>query len=67
MAENEEGTVSEEPQSEEPTVVVETQPEPEPPPTPGVVEEGTVIVHGRGGRKTVTMSEYRAMQEADSG
>ncbi len=64
MAENEEGTVSEEPQSEEPTVVAEPQPEPEP--TPGVVKEGSVIVHGRGGRKRVSLSEYRAMQEADS-
>jgi hypothetical protein len=65
MAEIEDNTASEEPQSEEPTVVAEPQPEPEPEPAPGVVDEGTVIVHGRGGRKRVSMSEYRAMKEAD--
>jgi hypothetical protein len=62
MAENEDNTASEELQSEEPTVM---EPEPEPTPAPGVVDEGFVIVHGRGGRKRVPMSEYRAMKEAE--
>ena len=52
MAENEEGTVSEEPETAPETQpeVADVAPEPEPPPAPGVPPEDLVSVRGLSGR-----------------
>jgi hypothetical protein len=62
MAENEEGTVSEEPETQPEAAAA--APEPEPPPAPGVPKEDYVSVRGLSGRaRRMRRSEYQAMKK----
>lgn len=63
MAENEDSTVSEEPEA------AAAAPEPEPPPAPGVPKEDYVSVRGLSGRaRRMRRSDYdKMMKESGSG
>lgn len=69
MAENEDNTVSNDPEAAPETQpeVADVAPEPEPPPAPGIPKEDYVSVRGRSGVKRMRRSEYNKMKEAEGG